>query len=332
MKLRLLGAACLTLLIGGVRPAGAWGPHSEITRAAVDVLPASDRLEERLGRVELQRYSWLPDYRDAVLPDYSPNDYLLFPEFPRHVSHLTPDVRGTYRPFFRRALQALRTESRTNAARWTGSLLHFVQDSLSPPHALPTSGALHFRMENWVDAERITLDGYRPRRLGSSVDAALERLDATMVQRIAASRVVGERLRPLCEREDRAGAEPLVLQAALESARASADLLHTLLGLESGRDRRELARLEVYVRAPKDSARPLAPARLRLLNTPWSTFSEQVTEATADYYRGLIVLRNVPPGEYEAEVSRPGAAPHRARVCLRNGEAQRLTVTLAAAG
>jgi hypothetical protein len=164
------------------------------------------------------------------------------------------------------------------------------------------------------------------------LEERLGRLEALMVQRIAASRALGERLRPVYEREDRAAAEPLELEAALESARASADLLHTLLGLESGRDRLDRARLEVYVRAPKDSARPLAPARLRLVDTPWSTFSEQVTEATADYYRGFIVLRNVPPGDYEAEVSRPGAAPHPVRVRLRSGERQRLSITLPAAG
>ena len=317
-------ALALAALLLVAAPATAWGPHTEIMRAALDALPASDGAEERLGGLDLQRYSWLPDYRDAVLPDYSPNDYLLFPGFPRHVSHLTPDVQATYGPFFRRALQALRTESRTNAARWIGALLHFVQDSGSPPHALPTSGPLHFRMENWVAAEKIAIRGYRPRRLGRDADSAVRGLEQRMDARIRSARALGERLRPLCERNDRTAAEPLVLEAALESARASADVLHTLLTLENGRDRPELARLEVYVRAPKDAARPLAPARLALADTPLFTFSEQVTEATADYYRGRLLLRNVPPGRYEAEVTRGTRAPLRVPVELRAGETLRL--------
>lgn len=317
------------LLVGlllGAGPAFGWGPHSEITRAAVDRLPAESRVEERLGSLELQRYSWLPDYRDAVLPDYSPNDYLLFEGFPQHVSHLTPEVRKTYRPFFHRALQALRTENRTNAARWAGSLVHFVQDSGSPPHALPTSGPLHFRMENWIDGERIEIAGYRPRRLGGSAAAAVEALERRMEAEIRAAREIGERLKPLCEREDRAAAEPLLLEAGRNSARVSADLLHTLLSLESGRERAGRGRVELLVRAPKDAARPLAPVKMRLVGTPYSTFSEAVTEATADYYRGRVLLRNLPPGEYEAELSRPGLRSFRVRLVTRPGETLRQSV------
>lgn len=327
-KLHWLGMA----LALAVSPALAWGPHTEITRAAVDRLPPGDRVEERLGALELQRYSWLPDYRDAVLPDYAPNDYLLFEGFPEHVSHLTPDVRRTYRPFFLRALQALRTESRAHAARWVGSLLHFIQDSGSPPHALPTSGALHFRMENWVDGEQVELPGYRPRRLGRRPEEAIRALETRMEDEIRAARALAEQLRPLCERNDRAGAEPLIRQAALSSAGVTADVLHTLLALESGRQRRELAAVEIMVRAPRDPVRPLAPARLRLLGTPFSTGSEAVTEATADYYRGRLLLKNVPPGRYRGELSRPGATPLQVEVTARPGSTIRVSVELAAMG
>ncbi|MFN3652972.1 MAG: hypothetical protein ACK47B_25620 [Armatimonadota bacterium] len=325
--LRSFGAAA-ALLFCALTPVGAWGPHSEITRAALDALPASDRVEARLGTVELARYSWLPDYRDAELPDYSPNHYLLFPEFPRHVSHLTPEVRTTFPPFFRRALQALRTESRANAGRWVGSLLHFVQDSTSPPHALPVSGDLHFRMENWIDAEQVTIPGYRPRRLGGDPEAAIRGLEAAMDTRIARVRRLAEQMRPPAEREDRAAVEALALEAAQESARASADLLHTLLALERGGDRSELARLEILIRAPKLPARPLAPVRLRLLETSFSTFSDALTEATADYYRGRLLLRNVPPGDYRAELTRPGAGTTVLRLRLTAGALHRASLTL----
>lgn len=288
-------------------PVRAWGPHTEITRAALDVLPAEDRAEARLGRVALQRYSWLPDYRDASLPDYAPNDYLLFRESPRHVSHLLPDVRATYRPFFLRTLQALRTESRENAARWTGALLHFLQDSGSPPHALPTEGPVHFRMENWLDAERIEVPGHRPKRLGRTPEAALAALERRMEEEVRAARALGERLKPLCEAGDEAAARPLVLEAALRSARLTADVLHTLLRLVPENAERGTGELEVLVRAPRLADRPLAPVRLEVEGTPYFTFSEAVTEATADYYRGRLLLRNLAPGRVTLRLTRrPG--------------------------
>ena len=100
----------------------------------------------------------------------------------------------------------------------------------------------------------------------------------------------------------------------------------SLLALESGGERSGLARLEIYVRAPKDPARPLAPARLRLANTPWLTYSEAVTEATADYYRGRLLLRNLPPGDYTGELTRQNRPSLRVPLTLRAGETRRLAV------
>ncbi len=78
----------------------------------------------------------------------------------RHLDHLVPEVNRTYDPYFRRALQALRTETPLNAARWIGSLLHFVEDTGSPPHPAEIHGDVHSKMENWVDAKQIHLPGY----------------------------------------------------------------------------------------------------------------------------------------------------------------------------
>ena len=53
------------------------------------------------------------------------------------------------------AAPALLSESPANAARWLGSLLHFVEDTGSPPHAAEIRGPLHIKMENWIDAGKI---------------------------------------------------------------------------------------------------------------------------------------------------------------------------------
>ena len=111
-----------------------------------------------------------------VEAEYFANDYLIFPEAPRSFNHDVPDVLNTYTPFFLRALQALRTETPMNAGRWTGSLLHFVTDSGSPPHTIGLKGLDHVRMENWLDASQINIAGYHPILLGSTDSSAVQGL------------------------------------------------------------------------------------------------------------------------------------------------------------
>src|ERR1700709_1088778 len=118
MRLRFAIPVCLlAALCGSVR---AWGPHTEITAAGLRVLPEKEKLQKYLGDdfARLSRdYCWMGDWQEAVRPDHCPDDSLLSPRSPRHVSHMPPHVRKTFAPFFKRALQAIRTESPQNAAR-----------------------------------------------------------------------------------------------------------------------------------------------------------------------------------------------------------------------
>jgi hypothetical protein len=145
--------------------------------AALGVLPAGDRLAERLGAEagEPREYVWMGDRKDSVASGgaYYANDFLIFPDLPRHYGHLVPEITNTYRPLFLRALEALRTESAANAARWIGSLLHFTTDTGAPPHAAGISGDLHSKMENWIDGTKIRIPGYIPRLLGKTDEEAL---------------------------------------------------------------------------------------------------------------------------------------------------------------
>ena len=116
MRARFAIPVCLLAgLCGGVR---AWGPHTEITAAGLNVLPEKTQLQKHLGDdfARLSRdYCWMGDWQEAVRPDHYADDHLLFPQSPRHVSHMHPQVRKTYAPFFKRTLQAIRTESPRNA-------------------------------------------------------------------------------------------------------------------------------------------------------------------------------------------------------------------------
>jgi len=226
-------AFCLFTLCFCLR-ALAWGPHGEITQAALDALSPDDALLKHLGTnaPKLVHYCWMGDFRRTPFERqgefFYADDYLLFPGMERHLDHLVPEVKRTYEPYFRRALQALRTETPLNAARWIGSLLHFVEDTGSPPHSAEIRGDMHSKMENWVDAKLIHLPGYRPQLLGDTEEKALVGFLRRMDGLIAYSKERGDRCRPLVLADKRAEVEPIVLECALETSRVVADLLHTL--------------------------------------------------------------------------------------------------------
>jgi hypothetical protein len=281
----------------------AWGPHTEIAQAALDAIGDDDPLVQKLGPDAklLTQYVWMADWRQQLLvrPDevFYSDDYLLFPSATRHFQHICPEVKQTYAPYFRRALQALRTESRRNAARWIGSLLHFTTDTGSPPHAAEILGPVHSKMENWVDAKLIHLPGYRPQLLGADDASAeagfLRRMDGL----IEFSKERAQRCRADLDADRREAVEPVVLESALETARVTADLLHTLGVLTAGSSGG--ATLTGTIIAPKmtDPSLSRLPAKVILLGSNFSTLTAP---------DGSFGFRNLPAGEYRVVASVPG--------------------------
>lgn len=259
----------------------AWGPHGEITQAALDALAPDDALLKHLGTnaLKLVHYCWMGDYRRTPYERqgefFYADDYLLFPGMERHLDHICPEVKRTYEPYFRRALQALRTETPLNAARWIGSLLHFVEDTGSPPHSAEIRGDVHGKMENWVDAKLIHLPGYRPQLLGDTEEKALAGFLRRMDGLIAYSKERGDRCRPLVLADKRAEVEPIVLESALETSRVVADLLHTigrLVPVPSSRSHllRSIGKPEI---GPVGN--PRLPIKVVLLDTKFSTLRDE---------------------------------------------------------
>src|SRR6185437_1253111 len=132
----LCGALLISLLLSP--ELFAWGglPHQQIVDGALTAIPAGDHISLRLGpesghlrdTVEMGDWmnslivvqeNWHVTTEDfpQVESQYFGNDYLLFPSAPHFFEHMMPEVHGTYGPFFLRALQALRTEDRTNAVQ-----------------------------------------------------------------------------------------------------------------------------------------------------------------------------------------------------------------------
>jgi hypothetical protein len=302
----------------------AWGPHPAITQAALDALGTNHPLALQLGlqTARLTNYCWMADYKRVPFTepdqDFYADDYLLFPQAATHLDHICPEVKKTYRPYFERALQALRTENAANAARWIGSLLHFVEDTGSPPHAAEIRGDVHIKMENWVQASLIHLDGYRPQLLGTNDATALEGFLARMDQLIEFSKPRGKSLMTKVLIGHRAAVEPVVLESALETSRVAADLLHTLghLAQPPAADTATVLGSIVSKSAPLLER---VPARIVVLGTNWSTLTDEA---------GRFEFRGLPAGEYQAAAFRPGSGSTNVLLRLAAHQTNHLRVTL----
>lgn len=292
---------CLAVAFLGFLQAGAvmaWGPHQTITRAALDVLPERERWEGVLGAKNLgalTNYCLLPDLRGKDLGPFYADDYLLIRELPMHVGHTMPTVEMAFGPYFRRALQALRTETPENACRQLGPLVHFVEDVGAPPHAKEKCPH-HKELENWVRGDQIGISGYRPRVLGSDDDAALAGLLRRVKGLVEFSVARADRALPLVSvpEPEQAKVEPILLESANESARVTADVLLTVLTL--GLDGRGGgAGLGGTVTAAEFPGRNEHGARVVLLDTDYATLA---TTSKGAGWRGQYEFRDLPPGSY----------------------------------
>ena len=320
----------LTLFALGGSTAHAWGPHGEIVQAALATLGPDDPLKTALGTNanHIVKYVWMADWRGQLqvgrTETFYTDDYLLFPTVTNHSSHICPEVRQTYAPHFHRALQALRTESPREAARWIGSLLHFVTDTGSPPHALGIQGPVHSKMENWLDAKLILLPGYQPRLLGSNDSSGETGLLQRMDGLIEYSKECALRCRADVMADRRPPVEPIVLECALETARVVADLLHTLGTLAQSQT--QGASLTGLVIRPQVQSPELTkvPAKVILLGTKFSTLTDP---------NGAFAFHHLPAGKYEVVVSGPGWVTEAKPVNLPpNGPANLGTINLSESG
>lgn len=332
MPTALRAVLAVGLLALAAAPLCAWGPHVEITKAALSVLPEPDRWKAELGEENLAAFNQhclMPDLRGNEMRDYYIDDYLLFRGLPTYIGHVAPEVKRAFEPCFRRAVQALRTETPTNACRQIGPLLHFVEDLGAPPHTGPGI-ANHGPMENWVNAAEINIVGYRPHLLGRTDDEALagllKRLDA--LQAFSAARAA--RAGPLVAKGEgeRPKVEPILLESANESARAAADMLYTVFTVGLAKQPPGAA-LEGTVEAPALFRNNDKGARIILIDdaklaasgrqtpnagdfvqaaTDYTTLATTVAGApAADGWRGEFKFHNLPAGVFRVLAVRPGA-------------------------
>ncbi len=325
-----------SLWVWPLAPAAAWGPHPEITQAALNVLPEMEKWKRLLGDHNIQQlthYCWMPDYRGRDLGPFYADDYLLIRKMPYHIGHTMPTVQLAFEPYFRRALQAFRTETPTNACRQLGPILHFVEDVGAPPHAKPNCPH-HGELENWVNAQAIQIRGYKPQLLGKTDDEAWEGLRRRIEGLVAFSTQRAERALPLVSapNPDRSQVEPIILESALESARVTADMLYTVfkLGLEWASPA-DAAGLKGTITASPLPANEDQEAQVVLTDTDYATLTETMPETDKSQWRGEFSFRNLPPGEYTVVVYRVGSQPATAKVRLEPGKTAQLDVQLPSA-
>lgn len=292
----------------------------------MDVLPKDAGLRQQLGTefVKLRDYCWMGDLRRSLRREeklwFYADDYLLFPPMTKHLSHICPEVKQTYEPYFRQALLALRTQTPANAARWLGGILHFTEDTGSPPHAAEISGDVHSKMENWVDAKAVVIPDYQPQRLGKTDDEAVAGFLKRMDGLIEFSKVRAERAKPFVLSGDRASTEPIVLESALETSRVVSDLLFTL-GELAKTTPMEGSTLSGVITSKGSLLFEKMPARVQLLGTSQSTLAD------AD---GRYEFHHLPPGDRTITVMRQGCEAASAEVKLSAGIPTKQDFTLRA--
>lgn len=290
-----------------VRSAAAWGPHAEITAAALRRIATDSPIRVLLGEEwdGLTSWCWIPDRRGSLTIEgdtaFLTDDVLYLPGVPPNVSHTMPIVETTWMPYFRRALDALRMENSWNAARWIGTLLHFVQDSGAPPHAWPRGP--HGIMENWVPASLISIEDHTPRLLGEDEESATVAFVAAMRSYVEHAAERGRQIEPFAVASNRPAVETLALVSANESAKMSADVLETLGRLAQRPPPGPTGELFGRLSLAKPPSPPQLRSRIMIVGQPWSTVST---------IEGDWSLRRVPPGRYKLLAAVPGSPPWRA--------------------
>lgn len=248
-------AAALSLV--PLAAAFGWGePHLAITRAAIDALPAWEKAQLGAEAGPLASdYCLIPDHvftdrknaRFAMMESRPTESYLLA----LHLPALQPENLATLRYFMGKALAALEAGDLPAAARFMGTVCHQVEDYGSPAHTvpgdnmftllqqfLPPSDAmkdqlLHGPIENGTFS--VSIAGYAPRLLGTSLDEAAWRLLHRIHEAILNARTTTIPIIQALYAGDAQAVTAAQLRAATFDAQVVADALHTLLSIGARR-------------------------------------------------------------------------------------------------
>jgi len=228
-----------------------WGePHHAITRAALDVLPAWQK--EVLGGELTQlgdSYCMIPD---NVFADKENAKYARMESVPNevylkilHLPTQQPEYLEVMRHFMEQAVAALREGRIGDAARYMGTMCHQIEDYGSPAHTVPGDNMftllqqflpptdamkgqlMHGPIEN--GDFKVSIEGYQPRLLGTTVNEAAWRLMHRVHEEILNARSTTVPIMQALYREEKESVVKHQMRAATMDAQVVADAVYTIL-------------------------------------------------------------------------------------------------------
>lgn len=248
-----------------------WGePHHAITRAALDVLPAWQK--EVLGGELTQlgdSYCMIPDH---VFTDKENARFARMESAPNevylkilHLPTQQPEYLEVMRYFMEQAVASLRNGKIGDAARYMGTVCHQIEDYGSPAHTvpgdnmftllqqfLPPSDAMkgqlmHGPIEN--GDFKVSIDGYKPRLLGTTVNEAAWWLMHRVHEEILNARSTTVPIIQALYREDKVDVVKHQMRAAVMDAQVVSDAVYTMLclGMQKFADPEQAKLTEVLI-------------------------------------------------------------------------------------
>ncbi len=230
-----------------------WGePHHAITRAALEVLPAWQK--EALGGELTQlgdSYCMIPD---NVFTDKENARFAKMESVPNevylkilHLPTQQPEYLEVMRYFMEQSVASLRNGKLGDAARYMGTVCHQIEDYGSPSHTVPGDNMftllqqflpptdamkgqlMHGPIEN--GDFKVSIEGYKPRLLGTTVNEAAWRLMHRVHDEILNARSTTVPIIRALYKEDKEGVVKHQLRAATMDAQVVADAVYTMLCL-----------------------------------------------------------------------------------------------------
>lgn len=317
----------------------AWGPHIDITKAALERVPSSPEWADLMDKnftAQIAGNAFLPDTWGIISSSngekFHANDYLQIKGvevFAQHnlggsdgATKVPYTQRDAFKAYFKKAVRALQMETPANAARRLGAIIHFTEDCGCPQHTnlLMKKAMRNHKSENFFTKEKIAIPNYTPVLFGDNIDAAADGLIKRLEALDAKTQPIAQELfeKELFKNEkkgdmmDRKVIEPLNFKASKQSAEAVADLVYTALKI--GTKPLDGAKLCGEITAP---ALPLPDsdklvARVWLLDsngdiTDIDTFTDGgVVDKQKGLWTGKFSLRNLPEGKFKLMAYRQG--------------------------
>ena len=243
----------LILVLLTAHSALAWGePHLAITKAAIEVLPDSDKPAlgdewQALGA----NYCLIPDhvFSDKANAKFATMDIHPGEVYLKRLHLPLPDQADnlvTVRYFVSKIMTTLEAGNAGDAARYMGTLCHLIEDFGSPSHTVPGDNMFTLMQQFLPPSERmkdklmhgpiengtfeVSIKGYQPQVLGTSAEEISWRLLHRIHEGIINARSTTLPIIQALNAGDTEAVTRHQLKAAEFDAKIVADALHSMIG------------------------------------------------------------------------------------------------------